>query len=422
MTPLAALRGAEGARKAKSAALALLLFAGLVWLEAAPHAALPAVAAAAPVAAPSLAPGGSWVRKSQGLLPMPPQTPAAHASSLLAMPSGHRCAIMAYWFAGERESAADVQIASSCFERSRQQWSAAAFVVNRHQMGDLLGLGLRRLGNPVPWLDATGRVHLFVVATGPGGWAASRVLHVRQVAPQVVVGTAGATAAGTASELVFAQPRLLPLAWWWNVSHLVRGAPLALADGGMVLPVYFELGVKYPVALRFDAHGGFEGMTRMSNRRTVLQPTLLALNGAHWLALMRDNRVDGHIAVVQTGDGGQNWRDLRALNLINPDAAVAATTIGPWHFMLAHNSSPRSRQVLQLSESGNGVDWVPVNTLAAGDTVTLSEGHGRDKGLQTRAAEFSYPALVWADNSLWVTYTENRTRIAWQQFVMEKSP
>ena len=402
----------------RRALLALLLFAGLVWLEAARHGKPPPLPRAAALPAPDLPKNGQWVRKNQGWLPMPPQTPAAHASSLLAMPPGHRCALQAYWFAGERESAADVQIASACFERSSQQWGVAHFVVNRHAIGELLGFGLRRLGNPVPWLDAAGRVHLFVVATGPGGWAASRVLHVQEAQASAV---SPALARGAAPP-VFAQPSVLPLAWWWNVSHLVRGAPLTLADGGMVLPVYFELGVKYPVALRFDANGRFEGMTRMSERRGVLQPNLLALNGAHWLALMRDNRVDGKIAVAQTGDGGQTWRDMRDLNLINPDAAVAAAAIGPWHFMLAHNSSPKTRQVLQLSESGNGIDWVPVHTLASGGSVTSSEGHGHDKGLQTRAAEFSYPALLWADGSLWVTYTENRTRIAWQQFVMEKPP
>lgn len=37
----------------------------------------------------------------------------------------------------------------------------------------------------------------------------------------------------------------------------------------MVLPVYFELGLKYPVALRFDAQGAFLGMVRMSTRKHV---------------------------------------------------------------------------------------------------------------------------------------------------------
>ena len=51
----------------------------------------------------------------------------------------------------------------------------------------------------------------------------------------------------------------------------------------MVLPVHFELGIKYPVALRFDANGEFKGMVRISNRKHVLQPTLLMLDEFRWL-------------------------------------------------------------------------------------------------------------------------------------------
>jgi predicted neuraminidase len=375
----------------------------LVLFDLARHDAVPPSARAVIPASPVAQGGAKLVLKSRGHLPMPPDTPAAHASNLLAMPADHQCALMAFWFAGERESAPDVQIASSCFERASQQWRAAAFVVNRYDIGEKLGYGIRRLGNPVAWLDASQRIHLFVVATGPGGWAASRLLHVRQN-----------NSVADVDAPLFGEPRVLPLSWWWNVSHLVRGAPLDLEDGGMVLPAYFELGTKYPLALRFDRTGAFKGMTRMSDRRAILQPTLIALNPTHWLALMRDNRLEGKIAVAQSGDGGLSWRDLRDLSLSNPDASVSATMLGPWHFMMAHNSSPKSRQVLDLSESENGIDWTRVLTLAQGGVL-------RD-GAKTKAAEFSYPALLWADGSLWVMYTENRTRIAWQRFVMEKSP
>ncbi len=111
---------------------------------------------------------------------MPANTPAAHASSLLAMPGAHPSALLAFWFAGTRESAADVQIAASHFDRATQQWGAARFVVSRAGMAGPLGFGVRRLGNPVAWLDNQGKIHLFVVATGLGGWAAARIVHFRQ--------------------------------------------------------------------------------------------------------------------------------------------------------------------------------------------------------------------------------------------------
>ena len=375
----------------------------LVALDASQHGVEPPAPRAVIATAQAVLPPTRLILKDRGLLPMPDNTPAAHASSLLPMPPGHHCALMAFWFAGTRESAPDVQIASSCFERATRQWSDARFVVNRHVMGDVLGFGLRRMGNPVAWRDPQGKIHLFVVTTGLGGWAASRILHVRQ-----------SDDGSDFRHLEFAAPRILPLTWSWNLSHLVRGAPLNLEDGGMVLPAYFELGAKYPVALRFDAAGEFKGMTRMSQRRLILQPTLMALTATHWLALMRDNRIEGKIGVVQTDNGGKDWHDMQDLNLINPDASIFALTLAPWHFVLAHNTSPKSRQVLDVSESGNGVDWRPMDTLARGDKA--------GDGLDARSAEFSYPSMAWSDGSLWVSYTENRSHIAWQRFELEKLP
>jgi len=328
---------------------------------------------------------GDWVLHSAGRIPMPASMPAAHASSLLALPPSQPIAVQAYWFAGSRESGPDVQIVVSDFERATRQWTAPRVVVNRHEAGRALGFGLRRLGNPVAWRDAQGRTHLFVVATGLGGWAASRILQLRQDAP------------GQA----FAPLRVLPLSWLWNISHLVRAMPLPLADGGMVLPAYFELGIKYPVALRFDARGEFRGLVRMSQRRDLLQPTLLALSSTHWLALLRDNRADRQLRAVQTIDGGQTWEDLPDPGLANPDASIAALALRPGEMLLAHNPGRASRGQLVLSASADGLNWRVVSALAA----------GRDD------EEYSYPALTWADDSLWVSYTAQRRAIAWQRFV-----
>jgi predicted neuraminidase len=361
----------------------------------APQARWPAaIAPAAPKAA-------SLQRIGAGSVPMPPGTPAAHASSLLAMPAGHPAALTAFWFAGTQESAPDVQIVAAQFDRASQRWGEAQVVVNRQVLGESLGFGVRRLGNPVAWLDASGRMHLWVVATGAGGWAASRIAHLRQTRPVLP-----ATQGSAATAMHFDTQRVLPLSWLWNTSYLVRNAPLALQDGGMLLPVHFELGIKYPVALRFDRMGDFLGMVRLSRRTHVLQPSLLTLDERHWLALMRDQRPNGRIAVAATGDGGQNWQDLPDLALTNPDAAVAALALAPGSLLLAHNSSERSRHRLELSSSTDGQAWQRLQVLAQG----------------TPGQEFSYPALAWADDSLWVSYTEERQRIAWQRFAVPAQP
>ncbi len=324
----------------------------------------------------------------RGPVPMPEGMAAAHASTLLAMPAGHPAALTVFWFSGDRESGPNVQIAASQYLRATRQWTPARFVVNRFVMGEQLGFGLRRLGNPVAWMDGHGRVNLFVVATGGGGWAASRVLHLRQ-----------SSAGQGLDQLAFAPVRVLPLSWLWNTSFLVRNAPMTLADGGMVLPVHFELGIKYPMALRFDREGGFQGMVRMSRRPYLLQPALVQQSEHAWLALMRDERPQGKVGVARTLDGGRHWSDVPDLTLDNPDAAVAGLGLAPGQMLLAYNSSIASRGTLDLSRSSDGRNWQRIQTLE----------HGAPDD------EFSYPALLWLDGSLWVTYTVDRHRIAWMR-------
>jgi len=357
----------------------------------------------------------------QGTIPMPEGALAAHASTLLAMPVGSASVLTAFWFAGDRESAPNVQIAAAQLDRDTQRWSAARFVVNRQALGAQLGFGVRRLGNPVAWLDTQNRVHLFVVATGWGGWAASRIVHLQQ-----------ASQSSALPDLRFEPVRLLPLSWWWNTSFLVRNAVMPLQDGGMVLPVHFELGIKYPVALRFNRNGEFAGMVRMSQRRDVLQPALVMRSPSEWIAFLREQRSNGKVGAVQTTDGGAHWSDLPDLVLDNPDAAVAALQLGAWEaerfaqvkeesaqragdteqnvlpsrllipqrLVLAHNPSTESRIQLDLSTSTDGLVWQTLGALERG----------------AQGDEFSYPALAWADGSVWVTYTQNRKRIAWQRW------
>jgi predicted neuraminidase len=320
---------------------------------------------------------------------MPADTPAAHASTLLAMPAGQPAALTAFWFSGERESGPNVQIAASQWSRATQQWAPARFVVNRQTLGAQLDFGVRRLGNPVAWMDGMGRIHLFVVATGAGGWAASRIVQLRQ-----------SNEGNGLAELAFEPVRVLPLSWAWNTSHLVRNAPLPLADGGMVLPVHFELGIKYPLVLRFDRVGEFLGMTRISRKKYALQPTLLAQTGTDWTALMRDERPAGRVIAARTTDGGRTWLDASDLPLVNPDSAVGGMALSPGRMVLAHNTSAGSRARLDLSGSADGLAWTPIRTLAQG----------------AEEDEFSYPAMAWVDGSLWVSYTVDRHSIDWQRF------
>jgi predicted neuraminidase len=358
----------------------------------------PAVAAVVPDVSTEAQACASFRIVREGLIPMPEGVPAAHASSLVAFPTSHplnsQKALVAFWFAGTRESGADVQIASSTFDRNAQAWDAPQWVVNRHAVGKDLGIQIRRIGNPVAWADATGRLHLFVVATGLGGWAASRVVHLTEQTP-----------------MQFKVVRTLPLTALvpaFNTSTLVRTVPLALNDGGAVLPLYFEIGIKYGVAVRLNAQGEMQSITRITQRRDVLQPTLVAHSPTHWSAFMRDYSPTEMVAHSETFDAGAHWQDVGNLSLSNPGASIAALHLSSGGLMLAHNPAGRGREVLLLSTSANQpLSWT---------TRTLIDG--------VKADEYSYPTLIEVPQGfanqpthpdVWLSYTHMRKSIAFKQ-------
>lgn len=328
-------------------------------------------------------------RQAMGHIPMPNGVPSAHASTLLAFPEGLPWSVLALWFAGSKEAAPDVQIVASRFERVSGQWTSAEVLVDRLTLAQQLGFGITRLGNPVAWFDAQDRLHMMVVATGLGGWAASRIVHMRQQSASVELRADA-----------WSVQRVLPLSWLWNYSFLVRTAPLALTDGGVVLPVYFELGKLFPYIVRLDGDGQFRSAVRMTQQAHLLQPQLLPLDATHWLALLRNGNPDRKLGALETRNGGADWQDSPSLATDNPDAAVAALRLGNGVFVMAHNATTDSRRILDLSVSSNGRDWQRMEHLAH----------------STNQLEFSYPALTWADDALWVSYTDQRQRIAWQRF------
>ena len=334
--------------------------------------------------------------EASGLIPQPLDAPAAHASNLLALPHDPEYALAAFWFAGSKEAAPDVGIAMSLWSRSQNAWTPPARVVDRHQVGAALGEGIMRIGNPVAWLDRQQRLHVFVVGTGLGGWAASRVLHLRQSQPQ--------------SPLDPLQPALeavgqLPLAWLWNLSHLVRHAPLPLADGGMVLPLYFELGAKYPVFAWFNADGEFQGLRKFTDISQALQPALLALDGDRWLALLRSQSQDGQIGVIASSDGGKVWQRQADLPLSNDDSAVATMRLPDGSFVMLRNPAERGRSQLLMHMSQDGQTWSAPSILEDG----------------ANGSEYSYPAMSWSDDRLWLSYTSLRQGIAWQRWRIRAS-
>ena len=345
-----------------------------------------------------------WSHVSRRVLPMPPGVGAAHASSLLVVSPSHpdhaQTVLMAFWFAGTRESAADVNIVASKLDRATGEWSPAFTVVDRDQAGRELGVRLRRLGNPVGWADAQGRLHLFVVGTGLGGWAASRVVHLQEdpTQPQGHWRARGILP-------------LTPLVPSLNTSVLVRTAPLPLDDGGALLPVYFELGMKHGAVVRLGPSGEMQAMQRITRRHDVLQPALVPLTSQHWLAFHRNQGPSNRLAVSTTNDAGAHWLDAPDAPFSNADSSVAALRTRNGTTVLLHNPAETGRQALWLSQSPQPTD------PATWHTRPVMQGAVGD--------EYSYPSLAevpaslqaGSSGELWLSYTHRRQAIAVERWV-----
>jgi len=315
-------------------------------------------------------------------IPAPHGMPSAHASTLTPLP-GNR--LLAFWWAGSRESGPDVKVFASTWANGA--WSAPSMVVSRASLGAELGYGVRRIGNPVAWTDRDGRIHLYVVATGLGGWAAARIAH-------LVSRDHGKS---------FHVRRVLPTSPLFNTSALVRTAPLALSDGGWWLPVYFEIGNKYPMLMAFDAEGNPTSLARIGHSTSALQPSIVAVSKDEVRAVMRDDSNQQLVQHASSRDGGATWQDLPALDLPNYSTSVAAIRLSSGQFLMLHNhveGGASARSLLRLSISQDMRTWRKIADIARGPA----------------GDEFSYPSMEQVGDELHVTYTWQRQAIAHHRY------
>ena len=324
-------------------------------------------------------PAGLQVKpRSSSLIPMPHNVPSAHSSAMAPL-SGDR--MIAFWWAGSRESGPDVKVYASRWADG--EWGQPWVVASRDSLGQALGFGVRRIGNPVAWTSADGKINLFVVATGLGGWAAARVV-------QLVSSDSGDS---------FTVKRLLPTSPLFNTSVLVRTAPVRLANGGWGLPVYFELGIKYPMMLAFDMHGDPNWISRIGARTTALQPTIVPVSDNEFHAWMRDASAEQRVQYAHSRDGGLSWSDKPSLDLPNHSTSLSALRLSNGSILVLHNHvipGGTSRNMLRLSVVKDTHNWTHVMDVA----------HGK------AGEEFSYPDLRQIGKQLHITYTSRREAIA----------
>ena len=355
------------------------------------------------------------------------QNISTHAASLVELANGQ---LRAFWFAGSREGAQDVEIRSAVFDPEKNQWSAEHSVANRADTQQALWRYVKKLGNPVALRATDGTLWLFYVTVSLGGWAGSSI-------------TAITSSDDGAS---WSPARRLITSPFINVSTLVKGTPFLYADGTIGLPVYHELLGKFSELLRVGRDGKILDKQRLSSGKFSLQPVALIKNPQQALVLMRySGEKPKRVIATTTDDAGQHWSAPVKIDLVNPNAAIAGVTLSDGRILVALNNAEDGRDTLSLLlSSDGGAHWKSLYQLEdqrdsstepmryaqlASDLAQATEAGITDAAAYAKSAqriqcrdqrcgfEFSYPYLVQAQNGdFHLVYTWNRSFIKHVQF------
>jgi predicted neuraminidase len=297
-----------------------------------------------------------------------PPTPQSHASTLVETRNGH---LLAAWFGGDHEGAADVAIWLS--ERDARGWSAPRKVADG---------GAQPAWNPVLFQPQQGPLQLYYKA-GPN--------------PREWWGLLATSDDGGAH---WSTPHRLPD----GILGPIKNKPLQRADGRILAPSSSEAeGDVWRAHIEWSDDGGAHwqrgGDLNDPGLIGAIQPSLLLHPDGHLQALgrTRQNRVFSTFS----DDGGVTWSPMTLLDLENPNSGTDATMLRDGRALLVYNPASagkdwwNGRGTLAVALSDDGVHWRRVLTL---------EHSPKD--------EFSYPAVIQThDGLVHVSYTWKRQRI-----------
>ncbi len=363
------------------------------------------------------------------------QNIATHAASLIELNDGR---IRAFWFAGSREGAEDVEIHSAVFDPAKNLWGPEQSIANREDTQRTLLRYVKKLGNPVAQRAPDGTLWLFYVTVSLGGWAGSSIT-------AMTSNDDGAT---------WGPARRLITSPFINISTLIKGTPFMYDDGTMGLPVYHEFIGKFGELLRISSSGEIIDKQRLSSGKSTLQPVMLIKNPQQAQVLMRrSGSSPKRVIATTTDDAGQHWSPPAATALANPDAALSGVVLPDGRILVVLNNIEDGRYALSLVVSAdNGDTWKTVyqleeqnsqpteparylqvaGELAKATEAGISDATGYAKSAQRNKCEgqtlrpgsgqacefeFSYPYLIQTHSGdFQLVYTWNRSFIKHVQF------
>jgi predicted neuraminidase len=295
--------------------------------------------------------------------------PSAHASTIVEIEGG----LVASWFGGTREGAADVGIWVS--RHTGGKWTAPVEVATGQQAD-----GKRHpCWNPVLFAMPDGNVTLFY-KVGPSPqtwWGMVRTSH-----------DGGRT---------WSDERRLPD----GVLGPIKNKPVRLPDGTLLSPSSTETPGR-PSKWRIH----FERSTDAGRTWTVvrvpepadgasidaIQPSILTHSPLRLQALGRTR--SQRVFESWSEDGGKSWTPTTLTALPNPSAGTDAVTLRDGRHLIVYNHTAKGRSPLNVAISRDGKLWEAAVVL------------------ESEPGEYSYPAVIQAaDGLVHVTYTWKRQRV-----------
>lgn len=272
-----------------------------------------------------------------GFIDHDPPLPYVHCPSITARADG---GLACAWYAGSQEAARDVAVwlatapAPARDSATPIAWGPPRVVIDRSRATEQLTRFVDKVGNAVVFHDDTGRLWLVYVTIAIGGWSGSAL---------------NACSSNDGGATWTASVRL-PLSPFFNVSELVRAAPVRLDTGEIALPIYHECVGKFPELLWLAADGDRlrARKTRLAGGRSLLQPAVVPLDARCCLAFLRDHSPARRLVVMRSEDAGHTWSAPAPTPLPNPDASVAAVRLSDGSLLLACNLAREGRETLDL--------------------------------------------------------------------------
>lgn len=310
-------------------------------------------------------------------------TAFVHGATLAELPNGD---LAAAFYGGSDETRRDVAIYLTIRDRRSGRWSAPRVVVDREQAQRELRMPVKSVGNPVLYADARG-VRLFFVAIVVGGWSASTT----------AVKSSADAVRWSAARHVITSP-------FFDAGMLVRGAPVAYDDGTLALPVYQELGVKWPAIVRVDRAGRVVDEVRVDGRQ-VIQPWIVPTSDRDAVVFFRQFAKWGALVTIpwaSTHDGGSSFSSVAATPLAHRDSAVAAMRAADGSILVIWNNSPYDRRNISIVRGFDGLRrWSRPYAFISDGTPDWSVHR-----------EYSYPFVIRTrDGRIHFVFTYQRSAI-----------